>query len=93
MATHKQDPSAILDWSMDWTAQLAANGGATISSATVVCSNEHADVSDISHNNTVVTWRLAVEGITTGALTHTVHVVLSTGEQDERDMTITVANT
>lgn len=91
--TYVQDPQAKLDYTFDWTAQLAANGAATIASATVVASSG-AVVSNVTTASSTVTYRLAVSLVATVPSWVSVvnHVVLSTGEEDERTMRVQITN-
>ena len=87
-----QDPQAALDWSMDWSKLLAANGNATITNATAVSDTVGATVTGTIHSGTVVTWRLACPTIPAGTKVGvTVHVTLSTGEEDERTRYVRIA--
>lgn len=87
-----QDPQAVLDYSIDWSKPLAANGGATITAATVTAPSP-AVISGTTHDDTSVTWRLACSAVPVGTdVPMTAHVTFSTGEQDERTRTIRVRN-
>jgi phenylalanyl-tRNA synthetase beta subunit len=91
--TYIQDPSARLDYTFDWSAQLAANGTAQISSATVVATGG-AVVSNLTVASPTVTFRLATNGVTSvpSIVDVTNHVILDTGEEDERTMRVHVTN-
>lgn len=93
MTTYSQDPAAILDYAVDWSAELTANGSATISSCTVT-GPATVTITSATHTTTAVTFRLAVAGVTTvpSVVSIVVHVVLSTGEEDERTVRVQVTN-
>lgn len=90
--TYTQDVSAVLDYTQDWSAILTANGGATISSCTVTATGG-ATVTK-SNTTTAVTYRLTTAAVTPvpSVVDVVVHVVLSTGEQDERTDHVQVTN-
>lgn len=94
MSDYSQDPTAKLDYTQNWAPQLAANGGATIASHTVSATGG-ATILQSSRTTTTVTYRLVTSGVTTvpSEINATVHVVLSTGEEDEHTDTIQVTNT
>lgn len=90
MTTYVQDLSAKLDYTQDWSQMLTANGGATIASCTVTAAvvapgGGTATVTK-SNTTTTVTYRLTTSAVTGIPCTVdvVVHIVLSTGEEDER---------
>jgi len=92
MTDYLQDPSAILDYTKDWSAELALNGGATITDATVTADGG-ATVTK-SFTDTVVTYRLTTAGVSVvpSYVNVVIHIVLSTGEEDERTDRVQVTN-
>jgi hypothetical protein len=92
MASYVQDTSAVLDYTQDWGPILAANGGATITSCTVTPTNSATTTK--SNTTTTVTYRLTTAAVTNvpANVDVVVHVVLSTGEQDERTDHVSVTS-
>lgn len=89
-----QDPNAILTWTFDWAAELAANGNATITGATVVTDVAGATVTAQANTTTTVTCKLACPTVPLGTLVAlTAHVTLSTAEQDFKTHHITIEHT
>jgi hypothetical protein len=90
----KTDPSAKLDWGISWAKDIAENApGTTITTATLVSIVPATAVlvGGISHNADSVTWRLSCAAVPPGTdVSVTVHVVFSTGEEDERTRTVRV---
>jgi hypothetical protein len=87
------DPSAKLDWGISWAKDFEENApGTTIVSATLVSITSPATlIGGLSHDADSVTWRLSAATVPPGTdVSVTVHVVFSTGEEDERTRTIRV---
>lgn len=86
-----QDSSAVLDYTFDWSEQLAANGAANISTATVLATGGAA-ISNKTVVSPTVTFRLNTTTVSTvpSTIDVTNHVVLSTGEEDERTFRVVV---
>lgn len=83
----RKDPSAVLDYEMDWSAWLAE--GETITEHDVTCSDNAVTVSDISEADGVVRWRLA--GGDAGA-SHivTCEITTSADQIDQRSVLVQV---
>lgn len=89
VATHVKDPQAIRDYQLDWSTYL--NGADTISSASWSVSPSGPTI--VSSSNTTTTTKARVSGGTAGAeYTLTCHVVLASGQEDDRSITIQVAD-
>jgi len=87
VATHVKDPLAIRDYLLDWSTYLA--GADTISSASWSVSPSGPTIATSSNTTTTTTAR--VSGGTAGTeYTLTCHVVLASGQEDERSITIQV---
>lgn len=86
------DPEDITDALLaDWRTTHART---TLTAATVVCPTTGTTITSVTPAATAVTWRLATTNVPLGTtLTLTVHVTMSTGAQDERDMLIHILNT
>lgn len=85
MPTFRKDPSALLDYKVDWSAWLA---GDTISAHTVTVPTGITESSD-SHTDTTVTFWLA-GGTVRGVYDVTVHITTAAGRQDERTVQVRV---
>lgn len=84
VATHVKDPNAKLDYALDWTAYLA--GADTIASAAWTVP---AGLTKVSEANTTTTTTVRISGGTAGTeYTVTCHIVLASGQEDERSITI-----
>lgn len=90
-----QDPNATLNWTFDWTDELAENGNPTITASVVTTDNVAAVVTGgTSPVGATVTCRLACPTVTLGTLVAlTCHVTLSSGEQDYKTHHITIDHT
>lgn len=92
MTVNNQDPTAIRDWTEDWTSSL---GAATISTATVTAPVIPTGASIVASSNTTtsVTFRLNVSGVAAPAWVGVkIHIVMSTGEEDQRTFWVQVTN-
>lgn len=91
----EQDLNATLNWTFDWTDDLAANGSPTITAAAVTTDNAGAVVTGgTTPVGATVTCRLACPTVPLGTLVAlTCHVTLSTGEQDYKTHHITITHT
>lgn len=90
---NEQDPAAKLDWTFDWSEILEVNGSPTISSATATTDITGAVVTGTAHDATKVTCVLACPTVPLGTVVGlTTHIVLSSGEEDERTHHIEITN-
>lgn len=92
VATHVKDPSAKLDYALNWTTYLTdPESGAladTISSATWTVP---AGLTKVSESNTTTTTTVRISGGTAGTSYEiTCHIVLASGQEDERSIAIAV---
>ena len=87
VATHVKDPLAIRDYQLDWSTYLA--GADTISSASWSVSPSGPTI--VTSSNTTTTTTARVSGGTAGTeYTLTCHVVLASGQEDDRSITIQI---
>lgn len=87
-----QAPADILDWTYDFTKELAT--GVTIASATVTTDAAGAVTSNVTPATSVVTVRLACATVPLGTLVAmTCTAVLSTGEHQSKTHKITIEQT
>lgn len=80
--TYQLDPDANLDYTQDWSAWLTGYGGDTIASATATVTRGGATVSNVTNDDTTVTYWVASAGV--GRLDVTVHVTTTGGREDDR---------
>jgi hypothetical protein len=86
-----QDPQAKLDHTVDWSADLSA--GVTITSATVICPTPGVTITGPVHDDSTVTFRLGPCALTQSTwIDCIVHIVLSTGEEDERTLRVQITD-
>ena len=86
MNTYHLDPSAVLDFSWDWTDWLSA--GETITSQTVTTSNPGIAINTVSHLSGVVTAWLGTAS--TGLKIVTCQVSTNQGRTDQRSIRVDV---
>lgn len=83
-----KDPSAVLDYQVDWSAWLAA--AETISTSTWTVPNGITADSDSHTTTTATIWLSAGTVGTTYTLTN--HIVTSAGRIDDREITVKIRN-
>lgn len=90
-----QDPNDVLDWTFDFTDELAANGAPTITDAECLTDNDGAIVSaGATHDDTTVTCVLSCPTVDLGTdVGLTAHATLSSGEQIRKTHTIRIEKT
>jgi hypothetical protein len=81
------DPQAVLDYQIDWSAWLGTD---TISTSTWTVPTGLTQPSASSHSDTTATVWLA-GGTEGNSYTVTNHILTASGRQDDRSITITVA--
>lgn len=96
MSMPSQDYSATITWTQDWSKHLTVNGGLTISSATVTCTDVRVTIASttVTGAGTSVTFKASQAGMTrpTSVLV-VVAVVLSNGDHDQRNFPIQFTDT
>ena len=86
IALYVKDPNAKLDYTLDWSTYLG--GSDTISSAMWTVSS---GLTKVSESNTTTTTSVRISGGTAGnEETATCHIVLASGQEDERTIAISV---
>lgn len=84
VATYSKDPSAKLDYTLDWSTYLG--GADTIASATWTLS---AGLTKVAESNTTTSATVRISGGTAGGTeTASCHVIFSSGQEDERSIEI-----
>lgn len=89
MATYKKDPDATLDYTVDWTAYLAAIAD-TITSVTWVLST---GITKVSQSNTSTTATIFVSGGVEGSSeTMTCRITTAGGRIDDRTIALKIVS-
>ncbi|AHY26940.1 hypothetical protein SEA_NAIRB_24 [Mycobacterium phage Nairb] len=92
LKTFKQDPTARLDYPIDWSAYLEAGDSIVSATARADTPGDGFTVEDpvTLQDDTTIVW-ITTAGATAGTYTVSVHIVTVAGREDERSIKIQVA--